>query len=117
MKVGQPDGGADLQKVRFLRKELGDSVPIMVEANQQWDRVSALRFGRRTEDLRLVWIEEPLNACDAEGHAALADALDTPIATGEMLSSVAEHAALIENRAVDVTYDHGPRMAPHFVMK
>ena len=34
-----------------------------------------------------TWIEEPLDAYDHEGHAALAAAFDTPIATGEMLTS------------------------------
>ena len=42
-----------------------------------------------------MWIEEPLDAYDVEGHAALAAPLDTPIATGEMLTSVAEHGELI----------------------
>ena len=60
----------------------------MVDANQQWDRVTAQRFGRLVEPLNLTWIEEPLDAYDAEGHAALAALLDTPIATGEMLTSV-----------------------------
>ena len=52
---------------------------------------TALRMGRPSSSSNLVWIEEPLDAYDAEGHAALAAALDTPIATGEMLTSVAEH--------------------------
>jgi len=64
-------------------------VHMMVDANQQWDRVAAMRLGRAVEPLNLTWIEEPLDACDAEGHAALAATLDAPIATGEMLTSAA----------------------------
>ncbi|WP_344889678.1 enolase C-terminal domain-like protein, partial [Nonomuraea antimicrobica] len=83
------------------------------------------------------WIEEPLDAYDAEGHAQLAAALDTPIATGEMLTSVAEHVRLIEARAADIIQPDAPRVggitpylrvaaladhahlavAPHFVME
>jgi L-alanine-DL-glutamate epimerase-like enolase superfamily enzyme len=48
-------------------------------------------MGRILEQFNLTWIEEPLDAYDAEGHAALAAQLDTSIATGEMLTSVAEH--------------------------
>ena len=70
----------------------------MVDANQQWDRPTAMRIGRGLEEFNLVWIEEPLDAYDSEGHAQLAAALDTPIATGEMLSSVAEHIGLIDHR-------------------
>ena len=137
IKVGQPDMKVDLQRLAAVREHLGDDVPLMVDANQQWDRASALRFGRAVENLDLVWIEEPLDAYDAEGHAQLAAALDTPIATGEMLSSVAEHVRLIEARAADINQPDAPRvggitpflrlakladhaglqLAPHFAME
>ena len=55
-----------------MREHLGDDVPLMVDANQQWDRPTAQRMGRVLEEFGLVWIEEPLDAYDAEGHAALA---------------------------------------------
>ena len=38
LKVGQPDGALDVRRVEAVRKHLGDAVPIMVDANQQWDR-------------------------------------------------------------------------------
>jgi L-talarate/galactarate dehydratase len=89
------------------------------------------------EELNLTWIEEPVDAYDAEGHAMLAAALDTPIATGEMLTSVAEHWELIRLRSVDFIQPDAPRvggitqalkimaladharlrMAPHFAME
>lgn len=137
IKMGLPDGAEDLRRVTAIREHLGPDVPLMVDANQQWDRRSALRMGRRLEELDLVWIEEPLDAEDAEGHAALAQVLDTPIATGEMLASVPEHVRLIEARACDVLQPDAPRvggitpflklatladhagldLAPHFAME
>src|SRR3954447_14488238 len=137
IKVGQPDSRIDLERVTAVREHLGDDVPLMVDANQQWDRPTALRFGRVLEQFGLIWIEEPLDAYDAEGHAQLAAALDTPIATGEMLSSVAEHIALIEQRSADIIQPDAPRiggitpflrlaaladqanlqLAPHFAME
>jgi L-alanine-DL-glutamate epimerase-like enolase superfamily enzyme len=137
IKVGQPDVAADMKRVAAVRRHLGDSFPLMVDANQQWDRATALRIGRRLEEHNLVWIEEPLDAYDNEGHARLAAALDTPIATGEMLASAAEHARLIGERACDFVQPDAPRvggitpflrvmgladeagldLAPHFVME
>ena len=137
IKVGQPDHRIDLNRVAELREHLGPDVPLMVDANQQWDRPTAIRVGRALERFGLVWIEEPLDAYDAEGHAQLAAALDTSIATGEMLSSVGEHIALIEHRSVDVIQPDAPRiggitpflrlaaladqaglqLAPHFAME
>jgi len=137
IKVGLPDSAEDLRRVRAVREHLGDDVPFMVDANQQWDRSTAMRVGRRLEEFDLVWIEEPLDAYDAEGHAQLARSLDTAIATGEMLTSVAEHYELIRQGAVDILQPDAPRvggitqflklatlaehrnlgLAPHFAME
>ncbi|MEY4417182.1 MAG: hypothetical protein RIQ53_4475, partial [Pseudomonadota bacterium] len=110
LKVGQPDRDEDLRRVEAVRRRLGDGVPLMVDANQQWDRPTAQRMCRRLEPLGLVWIEEPLDAYDHEGHAALAAAFDTPIATGEMLTSALEHADLIRHRAADWLMPDAPRL-------
>ena len=137
LKVGQPDWKKDIQRVETVRKELGDAVPIMVDANQQWDRPRAQRMCRIFESFDLVWIEEPLDAYDNEGHAALAAEFDTPIATGEMLTSPGEHAELIRHRGADYLMPDAPRvggitpflkiaaqaeqagimLAPHFTME
>lgn len=110
IKVGHPDPTVDLQRVRAVRQYLGDDVPLMVDANQQWDRTTAMRMGRALEDFGLTWIEEPLDAYDAVGHARLASTLSTPIASGEMLTSVAEHCRLIDTGAVDILQPDAPRI-------
>jgi len=110
LKVGQPDRALDIRRVEAVRKHLGDDAPLMVDANQQWDRPTAQRMCRVFEQFNLVWIEEPLDAYDHEGHAALAAQFDTPIATGEMLTSVAEHGELIRHRAADYLMPDAPRV-------
>ncbi|MFC3997382.1 mandelate racemase/muconate lactonizing enzyme family protein [Nocardiopsis sediminis] len=110
IKVGQPDSSVDLARVAAVRDHLGPDVPLMVDANQQWDRATARRMCRALDDYGLVWIEEPLDAYDAEGHAMLSATFDTPIATGEMLTSVAEHAELIRLRAADIVQPDAPRV-------
>ena len=137
LKVGQPDPMIDLDRIEAIRNHIGGNVPLMIDANQQWDRPTAHRFGRIVEQYNLTWIEEPLDAYDAEGHARLAAELATPIATGEMLTSVAEHYELIRNDSVDFIQPDAPRvggitgflkicaladhkrlrLAPHFAME
>ena len=137
IKVGLPDSKEDLRRVAGIREHIGWDVPLMVDANQQWDRTTALRMGRQLEEFNLVWIEEPLDAYDFEGHARLAEVLDTPIATGEMLASVAEHKGLISANGCDIIQPDAPRvggitqflrlagladerglgLAPHFAME
>ena len=110
IKVGLPDRAEDLERVRRVREHIGPDVPMMVDANQQWDRGTAMRLGRKLEEYNLVWIEEPLDAYDFEGHAELARALDTPIATGEMLASVGDHKQLIAARGCDTLQPDAPRV-------
>jgi L-alanine-DL-glutamate epimerase-like enolase superfamily enzyme len=110
LKVGQPDSSIDLHRVQAVRKHLGDAFPLMVDANQQWSRPTAQRMCRVMEQFNLVWIEEPLDCYDAEGHAALAQQFDTPIATGEMLTSVSEHWDFIRQRGADYLMPDAPRV-------
>lgn len=137
IKVGQPDTNVDFKRVKAVRERLGDGFPLMVDANQQWDRITAQRFCRKLEQFDLTWIEEPLDAYDYEGHAALAASLDTAIATGEMLTSFGEHAQLISAGSCDFVQPDAPRvggitpflkimhlgaykgvnLAPHFAME
>jgi len=137
IKVGHPDHRVDMTRLDAMRTHLGDDFPLMVDANQQWDRPTALRMCRAMEPYNLTWIEEPLDAYDYVGHADLARAIDTPIATGEMLASVAEHVKLIEQGSCDVIQPDAPRvggiteflklttlaaqaglsLAPHFAME
>ena len=137
VKVGQPDRRLDLSRVAAVRSALGEDVPLMVDANQQWNRTTAIRMGLALEEQGLTWIEEPLDAYDADGHAELARQLATPIATGEMLTSTSDHYELIRRAAVDFIQPDAPRvggitpflrimalgeqakmaMAPHFAME
>ncbi|HKW78621.1 MAG TPA: mandelate racemase/muconate lactonizing enzyme family protein [Candidatus Limnocylindria bacterium] len=109
LKVGG-DAREDVTRVRAVRTALGDKVPLMVDANQQWDRAAARRVGRRLEEFDLEWIEEPLDCEDVAGHAALRTSLDTPIASGEMLSSANDHRRFLEADAVDVLQPDAPRI-------
>lgn len=137
LKVGQPDLNLDIARVRAVREHVGEEVPMMADANQQWDFTTALRAGRQLDELGLVWLEEPLSAYDYAGHAMLSERLDTPIASGEMLSSLAECAELVRHRSVTFMQADAPRiggitpflkiatisdlarlkLAPHFVME
>ncbi|MFM2275031.1 MAG: hypothetical protein RL211_903 [Pseudomonadota bacterium] len=137
IKVGQPDLLSDIQRVGQVRKLLGEGFPLMVDANQQWDRPKATRACRAFEQFDLTWIEEPLDAYDFEGHAQLAERYDTAIATGEMLTSLGEHTQLIMSDGSDFVQPDAPRvggitpflqimaladfkgrkLAPHFAME
>lgn len=73
----------DVANVRDMRAALGDDVQIMVDVNQGWTADEAIAVGRRLDDYRLAWLEEPVMADDFEGYHRIADAIRTPVVTGE----------------------------------
>ena len=84
--------------------------PFMVDANQQWDRARARRMCRELEQFDLVWIEEPLDAWDPVGHADLSQTFDTPIATGEMLTSRGRAHGLVDAGYRGIVQPDAPRI-------
>lgn len=107
VEIGHPD---PTQYLTQLRDRLGRTVPLMANANQQWDRPTARRVGRALEPLALTWLEAPLDSHDTTGLAELASTLDTPIAAGEALTDVDEHRHLIHAGAADYLQPDAPRV-------
>ncbi|MEZ5726626.1 MAG: mandelate racemase/muconate lactonizing enzyme family protein [Burkholderiaceae bacterium] len=73
----------DVANVRDMRAALGDDIEIMVDVNQGWHADEAIAVGRRLDDYRLAWLEEPVIADDFDGYHAIADAIRTPVVGGE----------------------------------
>ncbi len=82
-KIGRPDVLENVERVRAVRKALGNSMEIMVDANQRWDVATNIRVGRLLEDCNLYWYEEPVLADNIQQCAEVARQISIPVATGE----------------------------------
>lgn len=102
LKVGSATLEADVRRVEVARETVGDDISLMVDANQSLTTAEAIRRGRAFEELGCAWWEEPIPADDVDGYAALAAALDIPIATGENLYTPAEFGRFLRRDAVDI---------------
>ncbi|MEE8444595.1 MAG: mandelate racemase/muconate lactonizing enzyme family protein, partial [Alphaproteobacteria bacterium] len=102
LRLGKPTIDEDIERLAALRAAVGPDIALMADANQGLDVTHAIRLGRRLEEFDLVWFEEPVAATDLDGHARIAAALDTPIASGE--SEYTRHGmkAMIDARACDI---------------
>lgn len=84
LKVGSPDPERDIRRAHIVRQAAGDSVRIMLDANQQWTLPQALATCRALQAIDPYWIEEPTHPDDVLGHKTLADAIaPTRLALGE----------------------------------
>lgn len=83
MKIGGAPLAEDVARVRAVREAVGPDIEIMVDANNAYSPLEAIRIARRIEDLDIYWFEEPVHAEDYEGLRRVHDGTSIPIATGE----------------------------------
>ena len=102
-RMGAEDSAAkEIARMRVMREAVGDEVDLMVDINQGWDVNRAITIGRKMADYNLFWLEDPTHHQDYDGLARIADALDTPIATGEYHYGIAPFRHMLERRSVDI---------------
>lgn len=102
MKVGSDDLARDVERVKAVRKAIGDGPVLMVDANQGWNAHQAIKFCRDVQDCNIFWFEEPLPKDDWDGYARLAGAIDIPIATGEREFSLTNFREILKRQAAAV---------------
>lgn len=83
MKIGGASISEDLERIDAVREAVGKDVSILVDANNAYNRIEALKMGRELEHRDIYWFEEPLSPDDIEGCAELQRKIDVPIAIGE----------------------------------
>ncbi|HEX2165663.1 MAG TPA: o-succinylbenzoate synthase [Longimicrobiales bacterium] len=79
--------GADVEYVAAVREALGDSAPLMVDANNAYSLDDAATLAR-LDAFGLIMIEQPLDHEDIVRHAELQRALRTPICLDESITSI-----------------------------
>ncbi|MEO8126999.1 MAG: mandelate racemase/muconate lactonizing enzyme family protein [Bryobacteraceae bacterium] len=102
VKVGRYSLEDDVERITVGRATAGKDIRILIDANQAFNRVEALRRGRVYQELGCFWYEEPLPPYDHEGYAELAAALDMRIATGENHYNKRAFTDLLMKRGADV---------------
>ena len=85
IKVGSENLAEDIRRLEAVRKAIGSTPTLAVDANGRMDLPTAIRFGRALADNDVMWFEEPLWYDDVGSHQRLAQSISTPIALGEQL--------------------------------
>jgi muconate cycloisomerase len=89
----------DLEKVRQIRKVVGDSAAIRVDANGTYPPIRTLRM---LDEYGIVMVEQPADKDDLSGLARYARDLDTPVLADESLLGLKRVHEVIRQEAADV---------------
>lgn len=73
----------DVERVRLIREAVGPDVALRVDANQGWDRPTALRAIRALEPLGIDFVEQPVARWDLEGMAEIGRSVPVPVMADE----------------------------------
>ena len=93
---------AEVRRMRAIREAVGDGIDLMVDINQGWGVNRSIRVGREMEACGLYWLEDPIHHQDYAGLAQIADALDTPVTTGEYHFGIAPFRHMLEQGSLDI---------------
>ena len=113
LRVHSFDPADDVAQVEKVRRAVGDSLHLGVDANQGW-RVAliedaplwtlerATEFAQACADLDVSWIEEPLDMVAYDEQAELRRRSAVPIAGGEMNDGWHEFKVMLEKGSYDI---------------
>ena len=75
---------------------------IMVDVNNVWNTYTAIRMGKKFQEMGVFWMEEPLSLDNVDGSAELARALDMPVAGYESEVGLFRFKQFMDKRAIDI---------------
>jgi D-galactarolactone cycloisomerase len=113
LRFHSPRARDDLKILEAVRKAVGDSMAVMVDANQavtlagdralhRWDLRTAIDMARALEEMGVYWLEEPLWAYDYDGLAELRRQVNLRIAGAEVALDLHEARTYMERGCYDI---------------
>jgi len=100
--------GEDIRLCQSIRRAVGETMTIMVDANHAYDATAAIRVGRQIEELDIAWFEEPVPPEDLQGYRQVKSALRIPIAGGEAEFTRWGFRPILVDRAIDILHRTPP---------
>ena len=102
VKVGAIEADADVERVAQFSKALGEEARLIIDPNQSWDEVTAMRLLPRLAEAGVSLLEQPLPRWNLDGMARLAEMELVPIMADEGMCTVQDALAFAKRRAAHV---------------
>jgi L-alanine-DL-glutamate epimerase-like enolase superfamily enzyme len=88
--------------LELAHKLLAGKVTLMADANGSYDAKNAIAIGKRLQEMKYLWFEEPCPWEELSETKRVADALEMKVAFGEQDSSLWLFQWMIDNKVMDV---------------
>jgi L-alanine-DL-glutamate epimerase-like enolase superfamily enzyme len=88
--------------LELAARQLAGKVTLMADANGSYSAAKAIEIGKRLQDMKYLWFEEPCPWEQKSETKKVADALEMKVAFGEQDSSLWLFQWMIENKVMDV---------------
>ncbi len=92
----------DVRAIRAVRHAIGEEPMLMIDANEAYDAVEAIKLARRVEEYNIAWFEEPVPPEDLAGYRELKAAQPIPVAGGEAEFTRFGFREILVTRAMDI---------------
>jgi muconate cycloisomerase len=102
VKIGAFHPDKDVARVAAIRETVGNDIPLMLDANQGWDYLTARRTIPRLEQFVPSMVEQPVPAWDRQGMQKIQASVSTAISADESLHSLRDAVDLIRRDAARV---------------
>jgi len=97
-----PYPGRTNKLLELAQQKLSGKVTLMADANGTYDAQHAIELGKRLQEMKYLWFEEPCPWEELSETKKVADALDMKVAFGEQDSSLWLFQWMIDNKVMDV---------------
>lgn len=101
VKLGGRDG-LDVERVKEIRNQVGRTVRLQVDANQAWTTAESIAVVEQLGRYDVLFVEQPVLACDLDGLQAVTRASALPIAADESVFSIHDLKRLVSMRAAKI---------------
>jgi L-alanine-DL-glutamate epimerase-like enolase superfamily enzyme len=88
--------------IQTTREAIGYDIDLAIDCHGQFDLPSAITLAKAVEDLRLMWLEEPVPAENIDALAQVRASSSTVICSGENQYTRFQFLELLQKQAVDV---------------
>ncbi|MGZ9810469.1 mandelate racemase/muconate lactonizing enzyme family protein [Pseudoroseicyclus sp. H15] len=85
----------DVARIRAIRQAVGPQINLRIDANQGWDRVTALRVLAELAEDRIQYCEQPVKAWDIDALAEVSQSSAIPVMADESLFDDHDAARLL----------------------